>query len=47
MRVFGVGFPELAIASIVLIVPLVISVLLIVVLVLGIKALLKYLRSTD
>ena len=47
MRVFGVGFPELAITSIVLIVPLIISVLLIVVLVLGIKALLKYLRSTD
>lgn len=47
MRVFGVGFPELAITSIVLIVPLVISVLLIVVLVLGIKALLKHLRSTD
>lgn len=49
MKVFGLGFPELAITSAVFAIPLVIGVLLIValVLVLGIRALLKYLRSTD
>lgn len=44
---FGLGFPELAITSAVFAIPLVIGVLLIVALVLGIRALLKYLRSTD
>lgn len=47
MKVFGLGFPELAITSAVFAIPLVIGVLLIVALVLGIRTLLKYLRSTD
>lgn len=47
MKDFGLGFPELAITSAVFAIPLVIGVLLIVALVLGIRALLKYLRSTD
>lgn len=45
MKVFGLGFPELAITSAVFAIPLVIGVLLIVAL--GIRALLKYLRNTD
>ncbi|MFR3272542.1 MAG: hypothetical protein ACLTQI_00980 [Slackia sp.] len=44
---FGLGFPELAIISAVFAIPLVAGVLLIVALILGIRALLKYLRSTD
>ena len=47
MKVFGLGFPELAITSAVFAIPLVIGVLLIVALVLGIRVLLRYLRSTD
>ena len=47
MKVFGLGFPELAITSTVFAIPLVIGVLLIVALALGIRALLKYLRNTD
>lgn len=47
MKVFGLGFPELAITSAVFAIPLVIGVLLIVALALDIRALLKYLRSTD
>lgn len=47
MKVFGLGFPELAITSAVFAIPLVIGVLLIVALAHDIRALLKYLRSTD
>lgn len=47
MKTFGLGFPELAIISAVFVIPLVIGVLLIMALILGIRALLKYLRSTD